>query len=471
MEEYQGLEGEALNGVWYERYKKQHMNIKASAKIKKPKFNPIIWNSIMNKVLTRRALYEEYTEGDLKVLVAAAQGTTQEAERIENGDDEKGEVYINAVLSELGFKLVEKLNENGFVLLSSLKVQGDGIEQRIYKEIIHLLYFLKRGNTYTMIMAIALLQVLSMIAKHIKHLIAPTRKKNVKSLELTDDMIIDVFCTNSVMQLMNGFWKMRYTLTNVGLSTSSTSSDALKLLTKWFPHVRWSRLEEATPRALDIYHAKMTEAFFRGRLKDTVDDLLVEIQTQKLDLTKEKERTPDLCKLLHIKINPTAFKTTYHGSFPLILDFVSKGLEVEMKDGEAVTEATKMAMEQNNYDDTNSFGRKIDVLINVKDTTTTLNSDEWKASKTNHLKLTQQSKSISSNCTILNNIHIITSGQVSSTIALHIIVKDLSSAVHDACSEEQGYNENNTVLPTIFFTLKNKRAPKRAYEEIDDSED
>ncbi|KAI7854142.1 hypothetical protein BDC45DRAFT_569264 [Circinella umbellata] len=98
------------------------------------------------------------------------------------------------------------------------------------------------------------------------------------------------------------------------------------------------------------YHAKMTEAFF---LKDSVDDLLIEIQTQKLDLTKEKERTSDLCKLLHVTEN----------LFPLILDFVFKGLEVETKDGEAVAEATKMAMEQNSYDDTNLFGRKIDMLM------------------------------------------------------------------------------------------------------------
>ncbi|KAI7849884.1 hypothetical protein BDC45DRAFT_539616 [Circinella umbellata] len=173
-----------------------------------------------------------------------------------------------------------------------------------------------------------------------------------------------------------------------------------------------------------------------------------------------------------------------------------------------------MAMEQNSYDDTNSFGRRIDVLINVKDTSTALNSNEWKAIKANHFKLTQQSKNIRSNCAILNKLYILPSGQFSSIMALDMTfdaillptdmielkafknslntlikwrkfmreqiktiknsttVKDLSSAAHDIHSEEQGYSEeDNTVLPSIFFTLKNKRAPKRAYEEIDDSED
>ncbi|KAG2217235.1 hypothetical protein INT45_012694 [Circinella minor] len=169
---------------------------------------------------------------------------------------------------------------------------------------------------------IAVSQVLSKIAKHINHLTITTTEENVwlkylghlenghfrnlKSLVLTDDMVVDVFCTNSITSLMNGFWKMRYTLTNIDLrfykygtsititdilfhlpylkklfflvrdslaevlgelevlqephrslidftlSTSSTSSDALKSLTRWCPYVRRLRLEEATPSALDI---------------------------------------------------------------------------------------------------------------------------------------------------------------------------------------------------------------------------
>ncbi|KAG2224795.1 hypothetical protein INT45_005319 [Circinella minor] len=468
MEEYQGLEAttaEALNGVWYERYKKQHMNIKANTKIKKPKFNPIMWNSIMSKVLTRRALYEVYTEGGLKVLVAAAQGATQEAERVFD---------------------IGKSKESDLVLLSSLKVQGDGIEQRIHKQTIYLLSQVKMTDLEKEVLKLLLSKVINCLDSTIYAKMA------------------ELFSRGQLNYLIG----KKQDFAGMDLMTFTTFNTLL--------NKDW----------------------------DTVDNLLIEIQTQKLKLTKEKERTSDSYKLLHvlenlveyfdIEINPTASETTYYRRFALILDFVFKGLEVEMKDSEAVAEATKMAMEQNSYDDTNSFGRKIDVLINVKDTSTALNSNEWKAVKTNHFKLKQQSKNIRSNCAILNNLYILTSGQVSSIMALDMIgkigylyllcfkknvytatlvdaillptnmtelkafknslntlikwrnfmreqiktiktsttVKDLSSAAHDIYGEEQGYNEeDNTVLPTIFFTPKNKRAQKRAYAEIDNHDD
>ncbi|KAI7873977.1 hypothetical protein K492DRAFT_211837 [Lichtheimia hyalospora FSU 10163] len=82
----------------------------------------------------------------------------------------------------------------------------------------------------------------------------------------------------------------------------------------------------------------------------------------------------------------------------MLLDFVFKHLEVELKDGEIVSEATQKVMEQNNYDELNSFIRKIDVLVNVKHTNIALNSNEWKSKKAGNLKLKQQSKSIRTNC-------------------------------------------------------------------------
>ena len=119
-------------------------------------------------------------------------------------------------------------------------------------------------------------------------------------------MIPSSISSNSVMSLTNGFWKTRYTLTkftftfhfydcpititdilfylpyletleldlngsladklgeleslqqphrslvDLTLSTSSTSGDALKPLTRWCPYVRRLRLEFATANALDV---------------------------------------------------------------------------------------------------------------------------------------------------------------------------------------------------------------------------
>ncbi|KAI7847606.1 hypothetical protein BDC45DRAFT_341840 [Circinella umbellata] len=129
--------------------------------------------------------------------------------------------------------------------------------------------------------------------------------QNLKSLKLTANMS-NALRTNSTKSLMNGFWKTRYTLTKIvlifvkhgtpititdilfylpyletlrfyvkdslagvlgelevlqkphpslidlSLSTTSTSGDALKPLTKWCPYVRRLRLLGATPSVLDI---------------------------------------------------------------------------------------------------------------------------------------------------------------------------------------------------------------------------
>ncbi|KAG2215969.1 hypothetical protein INT45_001285 [Circinella minor] len=129
--------------------------------------------------------------------------------------------------------------------------------------------------------------------------------RNLKSLKLAAN-IPNTFHTNSTISLMNGFWKTRFTLTKIvlvfhkygppititnilfylpyletlqfyvkdsladvlgelealqkphrslidlSLSTSSTSGDALKPLTKWCPYVQRLRLLGATPSAIDI---------------------------------------------------------------------------------------------------------------------------------------------------------------------------------------------------------------------------
>ncbi|KAI7847155.1 hypothetical protein BDC45DRAFT_26404 [Circinella umbellata] len=123
---------------------------------------------------------------------------------------------------------------------------------------------------------------------------------------ITGQLISNMPCTNSIMSLMNGFWKTRYTLTefefgffklgtpititdillylpyletlrlymrdplvdivgelevlqephrslvNLTLYTSSTSGDALKPLTKWCPYIQQLTLDNATAGALDI---------------------------------------------------------------------------------------------------------------------------------------------------------------------------------------------------------------------------
>ncbi|KAG2217565.1 hypothetical protein INT45_006732 [Circinella minor] len=169
---------------------------------------------------------------------------------------------------------------------------------------------------------IAVSRVLPKIAKHISDLIITTTEdkvwlkylehlengqfRNLRSLQLTDHRIYIVFSGNSVISLMDGFWKARYTLTKIDLlfskrgspititdilfylpyletlvldtpelladilgdlesiqephhslvdltlDTERTAGDALKRLTKWCPYVKRLRLEYAQSTALDV---------------------------------------------------------------------------------------------------------------------------------------------------------------------------------------------------------------------------
>lgn len=63
-------------------------------------------------------------------------------------------------------------------------------------------------------------------------------------------------------------------------------------------------------------------------------------------------------------------------------------------------------MGQNDYDTSNFFGRKVDLLLKIRETTVELASNEWKSDRTKYLQLKQQSKNLRSNCAILNKLYI-----------------------------------------------------------------
>ncbi|KAI7853878.1 hypothetical protein BDC45DRAFT_536172 [Circinella umbellata] len=173
---------------------------------------------------------------------------------------------------------------------------------------------------------------------------------------------------------------------------------------------------------------------------------------------------------MDINIKDVALETTYYRRFAILLDFVFEGLKIELKDGEAVSEATQIAMEQNDYDE-------LDVLINIQDSTISLDSNEWKSKKTQNIKIKHQSKNRRSNCEILNSLYIISNGLTYSILAmdgigmvsyLHLqkLKEDtyvttlmgsvllpstyFASTAFKLHSDKDGHH--TTTLPTIFFT-------------------
>ncbi|KAI9273304.1 hypothetical protein EDC94DRAFT_511080, partial [Helicostylum pulchrum] len=77
-------------------------------------------------------------------------------------------------------------------------------------------------------------------------------------------------------------------------------------------------------------------------------------------------------------------KLTFYRRFAILLDFIFSDIKITLNDGEIVSESTKMAMGRNVHDVSNFFGRRIDLLLTMKDIKIELSSNEWKPQKTEH---------------------------------------------------------------------------------------
>ncbi|KAF7722234.1 hypothetical protein EC973_003515 [Apophysomyces ossiformis] len=395
----------ALHGVWFERYKKALKFSKPKyAKPKKPTYNNIIWNQVMSRVMTQRRL--RYLEGSLTLLgdiSTMATGTAREllardAERTtsdfhgrsddedeesenddehisdDDDDEEESDYEDNVVLATLAMrKLSNQFEPSDMDKLKSLVKNGDDVVSRANDHVVKLL--------------------------------------SQEHLTEIDEETIKLLLSNAINLLDHTLYA---SMANV--FSQGQLKDLVGKKQSWIGMDLVTRAE--INQILDNNSAR-------------TDDLLVAIQSKKIELIKKKENNSELYNILlvlelvieyiTIPVKDAASETTCYRRFAMLLDFVFKGLKLELKDGDVVSEATQKVMEQNNYDELNGFGRKIDVLINLEDSNIALNSNEWKSKKAESMKLKQQSKNIRSNCAILNNLYITSQGDIKSIMAMDVI--------------------------------------------------
>ncbi|EIE89047.1 hypothetical protein G6F46_003720 [Rhizopus delemar] len=76
--------GSALFGTWYKRYKQTYGEFNETSKnLKKPQYNYLIWNLIIDKS-RRKRLESSYHEGVLGLLIEARRSATEEGRRLLN---------------------------------------------------------------------------------------------------------------------------------------------------------------------------------------------------------------------------------------------------------------------------------------------------------------------------------------------------------------------------------------------------
>lgn len=77
--------GPALFGIWYERYKQTYGEFNETSKnLKKPEYNYLIWNSIIDKSRRRKRLRSGYHEDALDMLLEARRSATEEGRHLLN---------------------------------------------------------------------------------------------------------------------------------------------------------------------------------------------------------------------------------------------------------------------------------------------------------------------------------------------------------------------------------------------------
>ncbi|KAG0171663.1 hypothetical protein DFQ30_000622 [Apophysomyces sp. BC1015] len=216
-------------------------------------------------------------------------------------------------------------------------------------------------------------------------------------------------------------------------------------------------------------------------LDDVIDNcsnvatLLRRVSIEKVGLIGKNEWNSDCFRMLCIlgiigegigmPIDDKASETTFYRRFAILLDYVFGDTDINMVDGEIVAEATRMAMEQNGYDATNQSGRKIDLLLKLKDTSIELASNEWKSNKAKSLELKQQSRNLRSNCAILNKLYMKVEQKSTPSWLLmswRTLLTTRLDRIKRSSSTDDMTMTHNPSLPFVFFTPKNKRIRKRS---------
>ncbi|RCH80029.1 hypothetical protein CU098_003805, partial [Rhizopus stolonifer] len=343
--------------------------------LKKPQYNYLIWNSILDKSRRRKRL--SYHEAALDMLIEAQHSATEEGRRLLNpgtmafhssdfgeiSADENAQVVDEAnkgnsssenretdvpldLLYPFGAKkILEKLTRDDVEKIKSFEIKETGIMARMKKHVTTLL---------------------------LKSSLTPTETETMKLL------------LSSVINLVDNliYTEMRH-----------------MLLTRQLSELEQNTIFDDITFGLDVPTLQL--------LDETVDKchdlntLLIRITTTMSELLIDNKRKSDSYKMLKV------------------LDIVD--LDMTLNDGEIVAEATKIAQQQSMHNVTSCFSRKIDLLLRIKGLKVGLASNEWKSTQTKHMYIQQQSKNLRSNCSILNELFIRSNGKVNKLVAINFI--------------------------------------------------
>ncbi|KAF7726722.1 hypothetical protein EC973_008496 [Apophysomyces ossiformis] len=376
---------------------------------KKVKYDDLFWNAIMADTNRRRKLAGVYNERALELLTTAAEPAMQEAQQAIQLYSARGTTNSHspaAAATNDNHLAATATTDDHHAAAAAHEATGNGLfsfaERKFKGEMVaeenaRLSTYMTQGRT-----------IREKMINHAIHLLSKSRHTMLEK-ELIKLLLSGVinFLDHSTYEAMKSIFTTRQ----------------LDLLAKPDNFNRGKY-------GLDLPSIAMLNDIVDNSGKD-LDSLLQRTQHEKTKLIINKERKSDTYKMLCIldivaeyfdkPMDKNASETTVYRRFAMLLDFLFADLDVNMKDGEALAEATKSAMEQSDYDAMASHGKRIDLLLKIKDTKVELACNEWKTYSTSHLLLPQQSKNLRSNCAVLSKLHISSHGKINKVMAADVV--------------------------------------------------
>lgn len=147
----------ALFCVWFERFKQCYgTNNKDSKNLKKPRYNYLLWNSIIERSARRKKLKSTYHESALELLVEAESSATEEARSLINSNHgsafpsmndnshsspaiKEDDITADTLFPFVVKKLQNKLSNSDIHLLEAIEVTENTIIARLKKHLVSLL--------------------------------------------------------------------------------------------------------------------------------------------------------------------------------------------------------------------------------------------------------------------------------------------------------------------------------------------
>ncbi|CAO3588257.1 unnamed protein product [Absidia cylindrospora] len=360
-----------LFNYWFGKFKSTYQQCFDNPKrLKAPKLNPLIWNEVLNGSMSKKRLRTSFEDGVSNLLVAT------------------GNSIIAREMDRLAPACTSTSASDGpeppSASVGSESPASGPPSSSTSTSPLELEYCDKRYHLFELMPEFDVLT--PFVVKKSRYTLKDVDKEVLRKLSRKNDSVSERMLNEIIRVLLQDGWSdvERHTVKLllsrvVNLMDPDMLQNTQDILTPYQFHV-------ASKLADDIKNSTLVLDLVSSTTLDTLIDTSASLHDFRLNVKKESLKILDswdintdcnqMLTVLDIigaylnnkKLDEEASELTMYRRFAFILDFLFDDPEMKLTDGEIVSDATRMAMEQNNYEHAATFGRRIDLLMKVQGT-------------------------------------------------------------------------------------------------------